>query len=270
MLLRYNCKHVSVGPSPTPVVVNDLTNRSCSLSAKSWHLLAIFWRKLIFLLVLAALQPPMCCSNTTANTFQWVCPRPRCRSCVDVLHTARVCGTWRPLLLGTCPCAVVVAGGVLLWRASWSRPLHRASSGPVALGAPVGFRDAMVPFPNPGAVAPALLGGCAGHAEAGREPRSLCLPLAPAEAGAPGSLHVVPVRGPALGLSLAGPSGVGLGLRALRWLACVDPVTGASGLPYGPSCDRGTSRCTGAVWCGRPHLPLQVRGRPARVCARFS
>ena len=28
-----------------------------------------------------------------------------------------------------------------------------------------------------------------------------------------------------MGLSLAGPSGVGLGLRALRWLACLDPVT---------------------------------------------
>ena len=84
-----------------------------------------------------------------------------------------------------------------------------------------------------------LLGRCAGHAEAGREPGSLCLPLAPAEAGALSSLRVVPVRGPAMGLSLAGPSGVGLRLRALRWFACVDPVTDASGFPYCPPFDGG-------------------------------
>ena len=97
----------------------------------------------------------------------------------------------------------------------------------------------MVPFPIPG---PNLLGGCTGHAEAGREPGSLCLPLARSEAGALGSLRVVPVRGPAIKLSLVGPSGVGLGLRALRWLACVDPVTDASGFPYRPSFDGGLGR----------------------------
>ena len=40
-----------------------------------------------------------------------------------------------------------------------------------------------------------------------------------------GPLRVVPPRGPVMGLSLAGPSGVGLGLRALRWFACVDLVS---------------------------------------------
>ena len=95
-----------------------------------------------------------------------------------------------------------------------------ASSRPVALGAPVGFPDAVVPFATPGA----QLGGCAGHAVASQEPGSLCLPLAPAKAGAPGSLRIVPVQGPAMGLSLAGLSGVGLRLRALRWFVCVDPV----------------------------------------------
>ena len=45
-----------------------------------------------------------------------------------------------------------------------------------------------------------------------------------------------------MGLSLAGPSGVGLGLRALRWLACVDPVTDASGFPFRPSSDGGLGR----------------------------
>ena len=147
--------------------------------------------------------------------------------------------------------------------------VHRASSGPVALGAPVGFPDAVVPFPIH------LLGGCAGPVEAGREPGSLCLPLASAEAGARGSLRVVLVRGPAMGLSLAGPSGVGLGLRALLWLACVDLVTDASGFPYRPSFDGGLGRCTGAVSCGRQHRPFWAGGRHARVpcvcgCACFS
>ena len=128
--------------------------------------------------------------------------------------------------------------------------------------------------PGGGLASPALLGGCAGHAEAGQEPGSLCLPLAPAEAGALGSLRVVPVWGPAMGLSLAGLSGVGLGLRALRCLACVDPVTDASGFPYRPSFDGGLSRCTGAVSCGRRHRPFRVRGRHAQVpcvcaCACF-
>ena len=79
-------------------------------------------------------------------------------------------------------------------------------------------------FPSPwclppprGLSPPALLGGCAGHVEAGREPGSLCLPLAPAKERALGALRVVPVRGPAMGLSLAGPSGFGLELSALRW-----------------------------------------------------
>ena len=73
--------------------------------------------------------------------------------------------------------------------------------------------------PPRGLSPPALLGGCAGHVEAGREPGSLCRPLAPAEARALG----VPVRRPAMGLSLAGPSGFGLGLRALRWFGVCGP-----------------------------------------------
>ena len=44
-------------------------------------------------------------------------------------------------------------------------------------------------------------------------------------------------------LSLAGPSGVGLGC-ALRCLACEDPVTDASGFPYRPPFDGGLGRCT--------------------------
>ena len=85
-------------------------------------------------------------------------------------------------------------------------------------------------FPSPWCLPPprglpplALLGGCARHAEAGREPASLCLPLPPAEAGVLGSLRIVSVQGPAMGLSLAGPSGVDLGLCALRWFGVCGP-----------------------------------------------
>ena len=120
---------------------------------------------------------------------------------------------------------------------------------------------------------PDLLGGCAGHAEAGREPDSLRLPLAPAKAGALGSLRIVPVQGPAMRLSLAGPSGVGLEQFVLRCLACVHLVTHASSFPYCPSFDGGLGRRSGAVSCGRPHLSLGLGGRHARVpcvcaCAR--
>ena len=129
--------------------------------------------------------------------------------------------------------------------------------------------------PSRGLSPPDLVGGCAGHAEAGGEPGSLCVLLAPTKEGALGSLRVLPFRGPAMGLSLAGPSGVCLGLRALRWLACVDPVTVASHFPYRPSFDGGLGWCTGAVSCGRRHLSLRVGERHARVpcvcaCARPS
>ena len=209
------------------------------------------------------------------------------------------CVGW--LLPGTCSCAVVrcvlcalpgfaAPGGrcrlapVLvpwLWPAvclsgvpSGSALVRCASSGPVALGASVDLPDAWFVYPFRGLAPLALLGGCAGHAEASREPGSLCLPLAPAEAGALGSLRVLPVRSPAMGLSLAGPSGVGFGLRALRCFACVDPVTDASGFPYRPSLDRGPGGCTGAVSCGRRHRPFRVGVRHARVacvcaCACF-
>ena len=205
------------------------------------------------------------------------------------------CVGW--LLPGTCSCAVVrcvlcalsgfVAPGgrrsLAPVRVPWLWPaacLSGVPRGPAWCAAPRPVRSLSVlrsAFPTPWCLSPprelappALLGGCAGHAEAGREPGSLCLPLAPAEAGALGSLRVVPVRGPAMGLSLAGPSGVGLGLRALRWLACVDPVTDASGFPYRPSFDGGLGRCTGAVSCGRRHLPLRVGGRHARVPCVFA
>ena len=78
-------------------------------------------------------------------------------------------------------------------------------------------------LPPRGLLPPALVGSCAGHGEAGRETGSLCLPLAPPEAGALGSPCVVPVAGPAMGLSLAGPSCFCLGLLLLRWVVVCGP-----------------------------------------------
>ena len=200
------------------------------------------------------------------------------------------CVGW--LLPGTCSCAVVscVLCALSGFVAPGGRPclapvhVHRlwpaaclsgVPPGPAWCAAPrsvlslsvlrLAFSSPWCLSPSRGLALPVLLGGCAGHAEAGREEGSLCLPLAPAKAGALGSLRVVPVRGPAMGLVLAGPSGVGLGLRALRWLACVDPVTDASGFPDRPSFDGGLGRCTGAVSCGRRHRLLRVGGCHARV-----
>ena len=143
------------------------------------------------------------------------------------------------VLRGTYSCAVVrcmlcalpgfaAPGGrfrLALVRVPWLWPaacLSGVPGGPAWCGAPRLVRSLSVlrlAFPTPwslspprGLAPPAFLGGCAGHADAGREPGSLCLPLAPTEAGAPGSLRVVPLRGLAMGLSLVGPSGVGLGL----------------------------------------------------------
>ena len=168
------------------------------------------------------------------------------------------------MLLGTCPPAVVrcvlcalsgfaAPGGrrcLASVRVPWFWPAACPSGvprGPAWCATPCPVRSLSVlrsAFPTPWS---ALLGGCTGHAEDGRESGSLCLPLTPAEVGALGSLRVVPVRGPAMGLSLAGPSGVGLGLHALRWCACVVPVTDASSFLYCPSFDGGLGRCTGAV-----------------------
>ena len=130
------------------------------------------------------------------------------------------------MLLGTCSCAVVrcvlcaLSGfaapggrcGLAPVRVPWLWPaacLSGVPRGPAWCAAPRPVRSLSVlqsAFPTPwclspprGLGPPALLGGCAGHAEAGREPGSLCLPLAPAEAETLGSLRVVPVQGPVMG-----------------------------------------------------------------------
>ena len=207
----------------------------------------------------------------------------------------------RLLLLGTCPRAVVRCVLCTLSRIAasggrrclaplpvpWMWPVACLSGvlrGPAWCAAPRPVRSLSVlwsAFPTPwcfsppwGLAPPALLGGCAGHAEAGREPGSLCLPLAPAEEGRWARFASYPFGTPRWGCPWR-VSPVGLGLCALRWLACVDLVTDAFSFPYRPLFDGGLGWCTGAVSCGRRHLPLQVRGRHARVpcvcaCARPS
>ena len=82
---------------------------------------------------------------------------------------------------------------VPLWRASWPGAVRRAPSGLVAVGALVGFPDTVVPFSIPGAFAPGSTGRPRGARGGRPRPGSLCLPLVPAEAGALGSLRMVPV-----------------------------------------------------------------------------
>ena len=137
-----------------------------------------------------------------------------CRRFLLVVCALRVCGTRRPSLLGTCPCASVVAGSVPLWRASWPRVVRRASSSSVALGAPIGFPVAMVPFPIPGACAPGFTGRLRG-ARGGRPRTRLFVPAAGSRQG--GGAGLAPRR------TRSGPrEGVGPGgsLRRWSWAAC--------------------------------------------------
>ena len=97
-----------------------------------------------------------------------------CRGSLRVVRALRVCGTWRPSLLGTCPCALVVADGVPLWRASWPRVVRRASSRLVALSAPVGFPVAVEPFPSPGGLRPRLYWAAARGTRRPAGNRALC------------------------------------------------------------------------------------------------
>ena len=208
------------------------------------------------------------------------------------LAVVAVCGRGGPAVLGTfsraavrhvlCPlpgfaapggcCGLVPVLVPWLWPAAClsgvprgTALVRRASSGPVALGAPVGFPVAVVPSPTLGAVA-GFTGWLRG-ARGGRLRTGLFVPAAGPCRGK--GARRAPRR------TRSGPwDGVvpGRSLRLRSWaacaavvLACVDPVTDASGVPYRPSFDGGLGRCTGAVSCGRRHLPFWVRRRHARV-----
>ena len=116
--------------------------------------------------------------------------------------------------------------------------------------------------PTRGLSPPALLGGCAGHAQAGRQAGALCLPLAPAEAGTLGLLGVIAIRGPAMGLSLAGPSGFGPGLRALRWFGVCGPGHWRVQFPVPSVVRRGTRPVHRGCFVWTPTPPLSGRRTP--------
>ena len=132
-------------------------------------------------------------------------------------------------------------------------------------------------FPSPwclpppqGLSPPALLGGCAGHVEAGREPGSCACPWPLPRQGRWARSTSYPFGAPRWGCPWRVPPASVLGCVRCGGLACVDPVTDASGIPYRLSCDGGLGWCTGAVSCGRRHRPFRVGGRHAkvpRVCA---
>ena len=156
------------------------------------------------------------------------------------------CGRGGPVVLGTFLRAVVRhvgfaaasgRGGLApvlvpwLWSAACLSgvPLgpalvRRASSSPAALGATVGFPVAVAPSPTRGAVAPGFTGWLRGARRGWRRTGLIVLAAGPCRGkGALGALRVVPVWGPAMGSSLAGPSSSGLGLRALRWFGVFGP-----------------------------------------------
>ena len=161
------------------------------------------------------------------------------------LAVGAVCGRGGPALLGTFSCAAVrcvlcalpgfaAPGGrsglapVLvpwLWPAACLSGvprgpalLRRASSGPVALGAPVGFPDAVVPFPIPVACAPGFTGRLRG-ARGGRPRTGLIVPAAgPRRSRGAGLAPRCTRSGPRDGVVPGGS------LRRRSWAACAAVV----------------------------------------------
>ena len=189
-----------------------------------------------------------------------------CRGSSCVVRASRVRGTWWPLWLGTCPHAVVVAGGVPLWRASWPRigaPLLVRSGRSRCFGR-ISRRHGS--FPHPGGCCPRLYWVAARGTWRPAENRALCACCSPLPRQGRWARSVsYPFGAPRWVCPWRVPPALVLGCVRCGGLACVDPFTDASGFPYRPSCDGGLGRCTGAVSCGRRHRPFRVGGRHARV-----
>ena len=193
-----------------------------------------------------------------------------CRGSSCAVRASRVCGTRWPLWLGTCPCAVVVAGDVPLWRASWPR-----------VGPPLLVRSGLsrcsgwlcpcrVAFPHPAGCCLRLYWVAARGTWRPAENRAHCACRWPLPRQGRWARSVsYPFGAPRWGCPWrVSPASV-LGCVRCGGLACVDAVTDASVFPYRPSFDEGVGRFTGAVSCGRRHRPFRVGGRRAwvpRVC----
>ena len=178
-----------------------------------------------------------------------------CRGSSCVVRTSRVGSTRWPLWLGTCPRAVVVAGGVPLWRASWP-----------CVGARLLVRSGRSRCSGRLSCRPRLYWVAARGTWRPAENRAHCAcrwPLPRQGRWARSASY--PFRAPRWGCPWRVPPASVLGCVRCGGLACVDPVTDASGFLYRPSCDGGLGRCTGAASCGRRHRPFRVGGRHARV-----
>ena len=95
--------------------------------------------------------------------------------------------------------------------------MYPASSGLVAPGVRLGFPVAVVPSPSVGFRRGIYWTAARGMCRPAQNRAHGARPLAPAEAGMLGSLSVLQVRDPEMWLTLAGPSGFSLAMRALRW-----------------------------------------------------
>ena len=132
-----------------------------------------------------------------------------CRGSFCVVRASRVCGTRWPLWLGICLVPSLWPAACLSGVPCGPALVRLASSGPVALGAPVGFPVAVVPSPTPRAVAPGFTGWLRG-----------------ARGGRPRTGLIVPAAGPCRG------KGAGRAPRRTRWGPRDGVVPGRS-LPVG-------------------------------------
>ena len=198
-----------------------------------------------------------------------------CRGSSCVVRASWVCGTRWPLWLGTCPCAVVVAGGVPLWPASWPRvgAPHLVWSGRSLCSGRLSCRRGA--FPHPGGCRPRLYWVAARGTWRLAENQALCACPSPLPMqGRWACSASYPFGAPLWGCPWRVPPASVLGCMRCGGVACVDPVTDAFGFPYRPSFDWVLGRCTRAVSRGRRHLPFRVGGHHARVprvcaCACF-
>ena len=148
--------------------------------------------------------------------------------------------------------------------------MRRSSSGPVALGAPVGFPDAVVPFPIPGACTPGFTGRLRG-ARGGRPRTGLIVPAAgPHQARGAGLAPRRTHSGPRARVVPGGS------LRRRSWAACA-AVVGVCGrrhrrvwFPVLPVFRRGTRPVHRGCFVWTPTSPLAGRRTPrpgpVRVC----
>ena len=204
------------------------------------------------------------CAGAGARLSLAPCPVPRFIVCCA--RPPGFCGTWWPLWLGICRRAVFVAGGVPLWRASWPRvgALRLVRSGRSRCSGRLSRRRGA--FYHPVGCRPWLYKVAARGTWRPAENRAHCAcrwPL-PRQGRWARSVSYRFV-GPRWGCPWRVPLPSVLGCVRYGGLACVDPVTDASGFAYRPSVHGGLGRCTGAVSCGRQHLPFRVGGRHARV-----